>query len=971
MNTLLLTLANMGVNLDDVADVVNNCIPQLIFFGVVVAAAIIVLIAMAVNKKLAKPTKFMVRAQSGLAVLLAFGIMLNLVAFGPMSTMLDLVTGNGTITEESGAEANALCTEIAEEGIVLLQNDDNELPLASGSNLNVFGWASVGPVYGGTGAGAISADRPTVSLLDGLHNAGINTNTELSDFYTAYCAERPALGYSNHNWTLPEPTAASYTQELIDNAKSFSDTAMVVISRVGGEMADLPTNMDGLNYTENSTEYNDFEPGQHYLSLTKTEKNMIDMVTKNFANVVLVYNGANTLEMGFVDEHPQIKSVIWCPGTGQTGFNALGEIVAGEVNPSGHSADTFVYDLTAAPYFNNIGAFAYTNADSVGYTAASLFGGDATLVPPHFVNYVEGIYVGYKFYETAAAEGLIDYDKTVQYPFGHGLSYTTFTQKIDSMTEADGTITLDVTVTNTGSVAGKDAVQVYFNPPYTDGGIEKASANLVTFGKTDSIEPGASQTLTLTFNTEDMASFDSKDKGCYVLEEGDYIISINEDSHTVLDSKTYNVASTIVYDESNPRSTDAEAATTKFDFADDKLVTLSRADHFANYAEAVAAPSDYTMSEESMSTLYNDHNWTPEDFNDPNDEMPVTGANNGLKLADLRGADYDDERWDTLLDQMTVTEMDDLIALGGYQTKAEASVDKYATIDCDGPAAINNNFTGVGSVGFPAATLIGMTWSKDLAYSFGDSIGKMANEMNTSGWYGPAMNIHRTAFAGRNFEYYSEDGVLSGTMAENAIKGAQEHGVYAYMKHFALNDQEGNRNSMVATWSNEQAIREIYLKPFEMSVKDADCHAVMSSFNYIGNRWAGGCKELLNDVLRGEWGFVGFVETDYFGVYGYMTADQAVRNGGDLMLCTTGNDYNNVTVLTNSSKQAMRTAAKNILYTVVNSRAYEAENLNPGMAKWKVIMIGADVVAALLIVGLEYTAIKNYKKRKEEEAENV
>ena len=505
MNTLLLTLANMGVNLDDVADVVNNCIPQLIFFGVVVAAAIIVLIAMAVNKKLAKPTKFMVRAQSGLAVLLAFGIMLNLVAFGPMSTMLDLVTGNGTITEESGAEANALCTEIAEEGIVLLQNDDNELPLASGSNLNVFGWASVGPVYGGTGAGAISADRPTVSLLDGLHNAGINTNTELSDFYTAYCAERPALGYSNHNWTLPEPTAASYTQELIDNAKSFSDTAMVVISRVGGEMADLPTNMDGLNYTENSTEYNDFEPGQHYLSLTKTEKNMIDMVTKNFANVVLVYNGANTLEMGFVNDYPQIKSVIWCPGTGQTGFNALGEIVAGEVNPSGHSADTFVYDLTAAPYFNNIGDFAYTNADSVGYTVASQAGGDAKLVPPHFVNYVEGIYVGYKFYETAAAEGLIDYDKTVQYPFGHGLSYTTFTQKIDSMTEADGTITLDVTVTNTGSVAGKDAVQVYFNPPYTDGGIEKASANLVTFGKTDSIEPGASQTLTLTFNTEDMA----------------------------------------------------------------------------------------------------------------------------------------------------------------------------------------------------------------------------------------------------------------------------------------------------------------------------------------------------------------------------------------------------------------------------------------------------------------------------------
>ncbi len=356
---------------------------------------------------------------------------------------------------------------------------------------------------------------------------------------------------------------------------------------------------------------------------------------------------------------------------------------------------------------------------------------------------------------------------------------------------------------------------------------------------------------------------------------------------------------------------------------------------------------------------------------DANAEDITTGAKNGLKLVELRGVDYNDPKWDDLLDQMTIEDMQQLIGFGGYQTAAVTSIEKVRTNDCDGPASINNNFTGVGSVGFPAATLIGMTWSKDLAYSFGDSIGEMANEMNTSGWYGPAMNIHRTAFSGRNFEYYSEDGVLSGAMAANAIAGAQEHGVYAYMKHFALNDQEGNRNCMVATWSNEQAIREIYLKPFEMSVKDADCHAVMSSFNYIGSRWAGGCKELLKNVLRGEWGFLGFVETDYFGVYGYMTADQGVRNGSDLMLCTTGNDYNNVTVLTNSSKQAMRTSAKNILYTVVNSRAYDEENLNPGMAKWKIVLIGADVVAALLIVGLEYTAIKNYKKRKEEETENA
>mgnify|MGYP000077970786 FL=1 len=243
----------------------------------------------------------------------------------------------------------------------------------------------------------------------------------------------------------------------------------------------------------------------------------------------------------------------------------------------------------------------------------------------------------------------------------------------------------------------------------------------------------------------------------------------------------------------------------------------------------------------------------------------------------------------------------------------------------------------------------------------------MADDMGVSGWYAPAMNIHRSAFAGRNFEYYSEDGVLSGAMASNAILGSQEQGVYAFMKHFALNDQETNRCGMLCTWSNEQAIREIYLKPFEISVKDADCHAVMSSFNYIGTRWAGGCSELLKNVLRGEWGFVGFVETDYFGVYGYMTADQGVRNGSDLMLCTTGNDFNEVTVLTNSSKQALRESAKNILYTVVNSRAYEAENLNPGLAKWQIILIGADVLVALLFVTLEVKTLKGYKKRKEEE----
>ena len=861
--------------------------------------------------------------------------------------------------EDLEAHDKEIAEQLTGEGAVLLKNN-GALPLAAGSKISTLSHSSVGIATCGTGSADIDTSKaPT--LKEALEADGLEVNPTLWDFYlTGEGSKFPrnpskdtdATGINvRSDYHVNEVPMDVYTDAVKDSFASYGDAAIITITRLAGEMYDVP--IDG------------FTDGTDALQLTQEEKDLLAMARENFDKVIVLINSTNAMQCDFLtDDSYGVDAALWIGYTGTWGLNAVADILTGEVNPSGHSADTFVYDLTAAPYFNNIGAFAYTNADSVGYTAAGLFGRDPEQVPPHFVNYVEGIYVGYKFYETAAAEGLIDYDKTVQYPFGHGLSYTTFTQKIDSMTEADGTITLDVTVTNTGSVAGKDAVQVYFNPPYTDGGIEKASANLVTFGKTDSIEPGASQTLTLTFNTEDMASFDSKDKGCYVLEEGDYIISINEDSHTVLDSKTYNVASTIVYDESNPRSTDAEAATTKFDFADDKLVTLSRADHFANYAEAVAAPSDYTMSEESMNTLYNDHNWTPEDFNDPNDEMPVTGANNGLKLADLRGADYDDERWDTLLDQMTVTEMDDLIALGGYQTKAEASVDKYATIDCDGPAAINNNFTGVSSIGFPSEIIIASTFNTDLARRYGESIGRMASEMNVTGWYAPAMNGHRSAFDGRNFEYYSEDSVLAGYIGASSIAGAQSYGVYAYMKHFALNDQQINQSKLLCTWADEQAIREIYLRPFEISAKVGGCKAVMSSWNYIGNQWAGACNALLNGVLRGEWGFRGMVITDGFHFTDYMDSDIAIRNGCDLMLKNYDVATNHLTDTTSAtSVKAMRQACKNIMYTVVNSRVYDPAN-TVSTPIWRTAMIVVNVLLAVLLVVLEVLTFKSYKKKK-------
>ena len=982
----------LSINLDDVMQVLTNVRGYLIAFGVIALLAIVVMIAV---RKLPKAKKMMIRAQSGLAILLALTIVVNLICTGPMSTMLDLVSGSGTITEETSAKATELVNEITADGVVLAKDEDGILPVASGSKLNVFGWASTNPCYGGTGSGALNTAYPVTDLLTGLHDAGIETNEELSKFYTDYKADRPSVGMVAQDWTLPEPNVSLYTDEMMENAKAFSDTAMVVITRVGGEGADLPTDMasvvDGSwirrvaqaygsergtayyngTYDDSLNEGNDWDKGDHFLQLSNREEDLLDLVTANFDNVILVYNGANAFQMDFLKDYPQIKGVLLCPGTGQSGFEGFGKVVSGEVNPSGRTVDTYVSNLKNAPWWNNFGDFKYTNTEELN-SDSSFFDPEGTT--PSFVNYVEGIYVGYKFYETAADEGLINYDDEVVFPFGYGLSYTSFTKEMSGITNDGTSLNFTVTVTNTGSVAGKDVVEIYSDPPYTNGGIEKSTANLLDFAKTSELAPGESQTIEFSIPVEDLASYDYQTNGCYVLEAGDYVISANDDSHNVADSQTYTVASDIVYNESNKRGSDAVAATNEFDFAEGEITYLSRADGFANYAEATAAPATYEMTDEQKAAFDNAHTYTEAGYQNDDDANAAditTGAKNGLKLVDLRGVDYNDAKWDQLLDQMTIDEMQQTIGFGGYQTAAVSSIEKVRTNDCDGPASINNNFTGVGSVGFPAATLIGMTWDKELAYAFGDSIGEMANEMDTSGWYGPAMNIHRTAFAGRNFEYYSEDGVLSGRMASNAILGAQEHGVYAYMKHFALNDQEGNRTSMAATWSNEQAIREIYLKPFEISVKDADCHAVMSSFNYIGTRWAGGCKELLKNVLRGEWGFVGFVETDYFGVYGYMTADQGVRNGSDLMLCTTGNDFNTVTVLTNSSKQALREASKNILYTVVNSRAYAAENLNPGMAKWEIIMIGADVLVALLIVALEIKTFKSYKKRKEEEEENA
>ena len=970
----------LAINIQDVINVLASVKTHLIVLGVALVVALAVIIAC---KALPVAKRKLARSSALVALALAVIIVVNTICFGPMFTMINLAMGGGSITEESMAEAYEVNTELVSEGVTLLENN-GALPLAGGSNVNVFGWASTAPVYGGVGSGALNDQYAVTDLITGLTNAGLNVNQDLVDFYEAYQAERPSVGMWAQDWTLPEPNVNAYTDELMASAKEFSDTALVVISRPGGENADMPTDMaavvdgswlerDALTgnsyfngvYDDTLNEGNDWDEGDHYLQLSNREEEMLQMVCDNFDKVIVLINTNNAMELGFLQEYG-VDAAVYTPCPGQNGFDAVGLVLAGEVNPSGKTVDTFLYDLFNTPIANNFGQFMYDNMDEFTVTSVDFGSGEEKPGVPSFVNYVEGIYVGYKFYETAAAEGLIDYDSTVVYPFGYGLSYTTFEQTMSDLTVDGDTISFDVTVTNTGSVAGKNVVEVFFNPPYTNGGIEKATANLVAFDKTDILEPGASQTLTISFKAEDMASYDTYGEAAYVLEAGDYVISINSDSHTVLDSRVYNVPETIVYDEG--RSNDLTAPTNQFENVEGDVTYLSRADHFANYAEATAAPASMSMSEEDKATFLNNANYDPNNYNNADDVMPTTGAQNNIQLVQMRGLDYDDPQWDTFLDQLTVSEMSELIAMGGYQTAPINSIGKVQTYDCDGPASINNNFTQQGSIGFAGTVMMASTWNTDTVYKFGASIGRMADDLDVSGWYAPAMNIHRSAFSGRNFEYYSEDGVLSGKLAAQAVQGAESHGVYSYIKHYALNDQETNRNTMLCTWASEQSIREIYLKPFELAVKEGGADAVMSSFNYVGTEWAGASNALCNTVLRDEWGFVGMVLTDYFGVYGYMDADQAIRNGTDFCLVNYPTETNYLTDTTSATGVlAARQACKNILYTVVNSRAYAEENLNPGLPTWQLIGYGIDAVLVLILAALEIKAVKNYKRRVSEQ----
>ncbi|MBW0254669.1 glycoside hydrolase family 3 C-terminal domain-containing protein [Cellulomonas sp. PS-H5] len=883
--------------------------------------------------------------------------------------------------DEVDAAAKELVEEISGAGIVLAKNEGAALPLAAGSSVTMLGRAAADPVFGGSGSGSVDTNS-AVNARQGLENAGFTVNDAVYGAIEAYAAENPR-GFIEMDrpdistYFIGEMPVDGYEAQSSSFAE-YSDAAVVYIGRPGGEGGDLTRDMS--DWDDNA------EPGQHQLELNKDEKDLIELAKASFDTVVVVVNSSTTIEMGDLQADAGVDAILLAGSPGATGLNAVGTILSGEVNPSGRTADLWAADFTADPTFANFGGYLYDNL-SVSYpvSAVETATSNATVTDEApFVNYAEGIYFGYRYYETAAAEGFLDYDEAVVYPFGYGLSYTDFAWTVTGTEtgDVDGTIAVTVDVTNTGTVAGKDVVELYYTAPYTPGGIEKSEVVLGDFAKTGVIEPGASESVTLELPVEDMASYDYADAAAYVLEAGDYAISVRTDSHTVAagtEPITYTVDSDVVYSGENHRSTDLAEVTNQFDDVsaqfstepeDGKILAMSRADFAGTFP--TAPTGDQLVASDAVAEGF--AAWDVDAEADAFEgDMPTTGASTDLSLIDMRGLAKDDPQWDELLDSLSVGDMTDMLLNGAYQTAAIGSIGKPQTTEPDGPAGFSSFInSSINGVAYPSEFLIAQTWDVDLGRAMGEMLGNEAMFKDINGWYAPAANLHRSPFAGRNFEYYSEDPFLSGLMMTSVANGAAEKGVYTTLKHFALNDQETNRvNNGIATWATEQTIREIYLKPFEMAVKNISMEvpyladdegtietttvgstAIMSSFNRIGATWAGGSEALMTDVLRGEWGFEGFAISD-FNLYPYMNPNQSISAGTDLTLTfqpsKSFGDTSSAKAVTD-----IREATHNILFTVANSNA--VNGLAPGATvsytppTWVYIQIGASILVGLLVV---------------------
>lgn len=884
-----------------------------------------------------------VNAAAAVLVPKNFSLINNFLSKGPQGE---------AVTAAMAASAD-MTRQVAAEGIILLENRGGALPLTQGVPVNLFGYGSRDTVYGGSGSGSGDSTN-NVTMAQGLQNAGFTVNQELVDFYAARFKERKGVGYTGNNFDVNEPPVSDYSDALIQSAKDFSDVALVVISRLGGEGADLPMDMSATPGGD---------AGKHYLELQQVEIDMLELVKANFGTVVVLLNSANAMELGFLEDE-DIDAALWLGCLGSTGCEAAGRVLSGTAAPSGRTTGTFAYAVESAPSYYHLGDYDYTN---ITYVNESPIAADKEPDAYHYVDYAEGIYVGYRYYETAAADGYIDYEKTVQYPFGYGLSYTSFEQKITGFEDDGKSITLAVSVTNTGSAAGKDVVQVYYTAPYTPGGIEKSHVVLADFGKTGVLAPGASETVTLSFTYEDMASYDYSgvkvQGGAYVLEKGDYEIKLMANAHDVLDSRAVHVLADVVYNDAGegPRATDGVTAVNRFDNASwgEGLTYVSRAD-WAGTMPTERAPQSREAGAEIVAALT-----TTEYANDPGD-TDIVVRDNGLTLAGMKGLAYDDPQWEKLLEQVSVEEMSNLISNGGWCTEAVPSVQKPRYTEVDGPNGLNNIMAGITGNQYTGQSVLGCTWNRVLAREMGVTYAQELAAFNCSGVYAPGLNIHRSPFSGRNYEYFSEDGLHTGKMAAAEIQGIQSQGVYCYAKHFAVNDQETNRDlGGLCTWVNEQAMREVYLKGFELAVKEGGTLGMMAAFNRLGTTNCAESPELLTDVLRGEWGFRGTVITDCIMQLSYVDADQCVRAGCDLQLALMNlNSLTENTTGTATGRQAMRAATHNILYTVANSNALDI-SATPVPYGLYAAVIAADAVllglCALYFV-LRHQSMKRWKE---------
>lgn len=939
--------------------------------------------------------------------LLVAAIAVN-VGCGVMHNTLDSFLGSRPqLTDELKETGRELARQIEEEGIVLLRNDQNTLPLSKEiRNVNVFGWSATQWVIGGSGSGqSVTRD---VDLLSALKNYGVEYNSALIEMYENFQAERPYFSegalhtYAAEFCRLYEPSVSDenyYSQELLEEAENFSDTAIVVIGRVAGESNDCPkvqykqTTKDGAIQEDAS---------RTYLDLSTEEEELLRYVGEHYENVVVLVNATNQMTLGAIERIPGIDACMLVGGTGEVGAEAIPEVLFGDVSPSGRTTDTYAYDFKTSPVYVNSGEEGigyYTNADGLypadGVTTNGNFRDNPLYEGVAYLDYAESIYMGYRWYETADAEGFWDqvsneygngYEGVVQYPFGYGLSYTDFEWELESATEGalakDGEVTATVTVTNTGSVAGRDVVQLYYSAPYYSGQIEKSSVVLGDFAKTGLLQPGESESVELTIPVSDLASYDCYDANGngfsgYELDAGEYVFRIMRNAHEEVASFDCQ-AENIQYPEDPVTGAEVKNRFTGEDAVDGValdgsdseagIVYLTRADFAGTF------PGERAANRAMADNIREQNLYTEEMANawiDESDEPIVTGADNGLSITNRDGsiselgyqlgADYDDPNWELLLDQMSLTELREYALHGYVNTIAVDSIGKKRTQDLDGPAQVGSfSFAGNQGTGFSNPTVLGQTFNKELAYQFGLLCGAQARELNVDGWYAPGLNLHRSAFGGRNFEYYAEDPYLSGVMAARTVQGSMETGTYTFAKHMIGYDQESMRDGL-SCWMTEQALREVYLSPFRRLVQEGGSTGIMSSYGRIGAVWAGGSEALLREVLRNEWGFEGTVLTDYADHHQFMNADQSVRAGGDLWMDGwLSNGKFQFETSSNSFQQELRRVAKDITYTYLHAQSVRQEYAanggdqtylvepNESINVWQTSLIVFDVVIVLL-----------------------